>query len=565
MKINCFILAAGMSLFGSSSRCVETHFTKVTEGPVVTEIGNYVSAIWGDFNNDGFLDLFLASSGGTNKLYRNNGDGTFTSITQQAPVEEVDNRIDGTWIDYDNDGNLDLFLPAGLCAPTKSHIAIFRGNGDGTFNSVTGISITDEAGYFGSGAWADYDNDGLLDLVVQSAQDCAIPVSTLLFHNKGDGTFTRSTLSPSVSVNWASLWCDYDNDGFIDLLIVNNKHDTTNQLYRNNGNGTFTRIRANPLGADVWPGEESGGDGGVWGDYDNDGFMDVFLTGRLTSPNRLYHNSQDGNFTRIPSGPMLPHAPGSESIGCAWGDYDNDGYLDLFVSNHGAKNGLFHNNGDGSFTQILTEPPANDGGLGIFCGSSSWADYDNDGFLDLLVEEGADDGPRPNLLYHNEGNTNSWIGIKCIGTVSNRSAIGTKVRIKASISGKTFWQLRQIMGGDGYNNSPLMAHFGLGDASKIEALRVEWPSGIVQEFQDLPAKQILTVTEPSRLSARNTLSAVDLTVKGGRGFKYQMEASKDLGMWAAIGELTITNLNGTATITDSELLGSQRFYRAVQK
>jgi hypothetical protein len=310
-------------------------------------------------------------------------------------------------------------------------------------------------------------------------------------------------------------------------------------------------------------GEETGGDGGAWGDYDNDGFMDIFITGRQISKNRLYHNNGDGTFTRIPSGPMLAHSGQSAAIGCAWGDYDNDGYLDLFVSNQGAKNALFHNNGDGTFTQILTAAPANDGGSTIFCGASSWVDYDNDGFLDLLVQEGSDT-PLPSLLYHNEGNTNSWIEIKCVGTVSNRSAIGTKVRVRTSLEGKTVWQLREITGGDVYNSSPLVAHFGLRDATNIQVLRIEWSSGIVQEFKDLPINQIMTITEPPRLSFHLESGQHEVTLKGGRGFKYQFERSSGLAFWSPFAALTVTNLNGTATATDNEFPASYKFYRAIQ-
>ena len=539
-------------------------FTKVNEGDVVHDLAK-TAAVWADFNNDGLLDLYIAAYGGTNAFYRNDGNGIFTKITQGEPVQDADNHIRPAAADYDNDGNLDLLAPAGFCAPSASYTRLFRGHGDGTFSRSSGNGLTDQAGHF-VGAWADFDNDGFLDLWTQNIQDCGVPVKSLLFHNNGDGTFTNAASSPSaseLSVAFAFLWADYDNDGFMDLLIVNNKHDTSNLLYHNNRNGTFTRVPTGAIATDRGP---ENGNGGAWGDYDNDGFLDLFVTTSFERPNRLYHNNGDGTFTKITSGPMLSHSGGGDSIACAWGDFDNDGNLDLFVSNVGAKNGLYRNNGNGTFTQILSGSPADDGGPGIFSGGCSWVGYDNDGFLDLFVLESAEDGTLlPNLLYHNGGTTNAWIEVKCVGTVSNRSAVGAKVRVRATIGGRTFWQLREINEGSGYSSAPLIAHFGLGDATNADIVRIEWPSGIVQEFQGLAAKQIVTVSEPARLLVSMPNGIPQFGLKGGRGFQYQIETSTNLMTWSPIGTLTITNLSGTVQIIDTNTPASvQRFYRAVR-
>jgi hypothetical protein len=356
-------------------------------------------------------------------------------------------------------------------------------------------------------------------------------------------------------VDYSELWADYDNDGFQDLLIVNNAAGAANLLYHNNRDGTFTRLLTGPIATDKGP--ESCVNG-AWGDYDNDGFLDLFVATTAEGSNRLYHNNGDGTFTKINSGPMLAHAAGVDSTAGAWGDYDNDGHLDLFVSNSGGHNQLFHNNGDGTFTEILSGPPVEDGGPGITCLGTSWADYDNDGFLDLLVLNNL-----PSLLYHNDGNSNSWIEIKCVGTVSNRSAIGAKIRVRATIAGKSIWQMREISGARGYNTAPLVAHFGLGDATTLEVLRIEWPSGAVQEFHGVAARQILTVAEPSRLWAAMANGVPQIWLKGGRNLQYQIEASDDLAAWASIGTLSITNLDGTAMITDTNApAANRRFYRA---
>ena len=176
------------------------------------------------------------------------------------------------------------------------------------------------------------------------------------------------------------------------------------------------------------------------------------------------------------------------SFGCAWG------FLDLFVTDYGdgatiRTNCLYRNNGDGSFGRILTGSLANDSQLSS--GSCAWADYDRDGFLDLFVTR----YPEANLLYRNNGNGNSWVKIKLVGTLSNRSGIGTKVRVQARIGGRTFWQMREINTGYGAGVGPLEAHFGLGDATNIDAVRIEWPSGIVQTMTNVSPRQFLTIVE----------------------------------------------------------------------
>jgi len=342
------------------------------------------------------------------------------------------------------------------------------------------------------------------------------------------------------------------------LFIVNNKFGASCLLYHNNRNGTFNRVLTGAIATDR--GSENPA-GGAWGDYDNDGFLDLFVATSHEGRNRLYHNNGDGTFTKITSGPMLAHPEQGNSITCAWGDYDNDGYLDLFVSNQNTSNQLFHNNGNGTFTQIISGPPVDDGGPGIFCSGPGWVDYDNDGFLDLLVLAENDDGTSFPYLYHNDGNTNSWLEVKTVGTVSNRSALGAKVRLRATIAGKTFWQTQEISAAIGYNTSPPVAHFGLGDAMNVEVLRIEWPSGIVQEIPGVASKQILTITEPARLFTTLTSGVPQFKLKGGRGLQYQIEASTNLNTWTVTTSVVITNLDGTIQIGDP-VSSSRRFYRA---
>jgi len=218
----------------------------------------------------------------------------------------------------------------------------------------------------------------------------------------------------------------------------------------------------------------------------------------------------------------------------AWGDYDNDGYLDLFISNYDQSSYLFHNNGEGTFVQVTEGALVSDRGLSH---GSAWADIDNDGDLDLFVANGAAwwGAPRPESgsLYRNDGGTNHWLVLRLVGVASNRSAVGAKVRVLATIGNKSIWQLREISAGGGYcSQNDLRAHFGLGDAPSTERVRIEWPSGIVQELNDIPANQFLTVTERQqavnaapRLTAATNESELRLTLTGQTNRLYVFEAS----------------------------------------
>ena len=234
------------------------------------------------------------------------------------------------------------------------------------------------------------------------------------------------------------------------------------------------------------------------------------------------------------------------------------------LSNYGTdgKNRLYHNNGDGTFLRVMSGPGGD--GLGSSTGAI-WGDYDRDGFLDLFIANSTTGGgERNDFLYHNDGNSNAWITIKCVGTLSNHSAIGAKVRVKAIIGGKTFWQLREINTGDGWSNPPLEVHFGLGSATNVETLRIEWPSGTVQEFTNVAAKQFLTLIEPARLLVTASNNIPQFSLQGGRGFQYDVQSSTDLTAWSVLGTLTISNSTGTIVITDTNALTSnRRFYRAV--
>jgi hypothetical protein len=460
---------------------VSAQFTAITNGPVVTDRGDSTGCAWGDFNNDGYLDLFVSNFGTPfNYLYRNDGNGSFTRITTGEIATDDTNSEGASWGDYDNDGNLDLFVAVGL----GGNDLLYHNNGDGSFTKIPSGPVVQSGGNSRGCAWGDYDNDGHLDLFVANEQG----QNNFLFHNNGGGTFARITsggVANDGGASYGCAWGDYDNDGFLDLFVANLNQN--NFLYHNNRDGTFTRLMSGRIVSDGGASQ-----GCAWGDYDNDGLLDLFVANR-NQKNFLYHNEGNGEFTAITN--SAPVNDTGYSWSPAWIDYDNDGFLDLFVANGpasgpGQNNFLYRNNGDGTFGRVTSGPVVNDGAISDGC---AWGDYNNDGFVDLFV---ANLNDQNNLLYRNDGNSNHWLTVRCVGRLSNRSGLGTKVRIKTAEQSR--WQMREISGGSGYGsqNAPY-AYFGLGAATNIETVRIEWSSGTVQELHSVTPEQLLTVTEPA--------------------------------------------------------------------
>ena len=564
---------------------VDPTFTKITAGRIVNDGGYSFGCAWGDYTNDGFIDLFVANAiqdDGSHHdfLYRNNGDGTFTRVTSGNVAHDGINSFGGAWADYDNDGNLDLIV----AGPTKTQDfgpnRLYRNNGDGTFTRIQTNSIATQTLRSHSGIWADVNNDGLVDLIVSNFTSGnnpnKPPYENYVFYNKGAGNFDPLSLGEKLPLNgdsWNLGAADFNNDGWVDLMVPQGgaAHQQNSLLYTNAAgslvlvtNSIFSSTKANSVAC-------------AWGDYDNDGFIDLFVSNFFGQNNSLYHNSGDGTFTLMTN--SIVSLDGATSVGCAWGDYDNDGWLDLFVANLGPvdstgtslglgmeKNFLYHNNGNGTFTKVTSGSLVTDLGYSTGC---AWGDYDNDGFLDLFVSNGWSTKSENNFLYRNNGNTNNWISFRLVGTVSNRSAIGAKVRLKTTIEGKSVWQMREISGGSNYGSqNDLRANFGLGSATNVELLRIEWPSGIVQTMTNVPANQFMVVTEhqeaaPGTLAfqsiAVSTNGVLELEAGAPPGFLYLLESSTSLTNWSWLG--VRTNQNGAVQWKVPGVQTPKRFFR----
>jgi hypothetical protein len=494
-----------------------------------------------DYNNDGLLDIFFTNGAAIpsleksdpsyyNRLFRNNGDGTFTDVTEKAGLQGIGYSMGVAAGDYDNDGFVDLYITG------VNRNQLFHNNGDGTFTDVT-----EKAGVGGfvpklgkawsvAAGWFDYNNDGLLDLFVVNYLNYSIKTATpcvqqglpaycspvdflgtpnILYRNNGDGTFTdvseQSGISKYVGKGMGLAFADYDNDGFTDIFVSNDTFE--NYLLHNNGDGTFTNVALLAGVAYNTFGKAIAGMGADFRDIDNDGKPDIFETAMFGEGFPLYKNLGDGQFQDVTATAGLSALT---SRSTAWGvgvfDFDNDGDKDLFTANadildnamelahrsYPLPNRVFRNKGNLRFDDVSSRagmsfqvPAAHRG--------AAFGDLKNDGNIDVVVS--VLNGP-PEIWMNRSGEQNGprnhWIILKLVGVKSNRDGLGTKVKVTTALG----TQYNQATTASSYNSSSdKRVHFGLGSASVIVSIELTWPSGTKQVLKNVKTDQILTVTE----------------------------------------------------------------------
>lgn len=438
---------------------------------------------WGDFNNDGWQDLYIAAFE-TNSLYRNNGDGTFDEVAGQAGVADATKAKAATWGDIDNDGFLDLYISADEDEPNT----LYRNNGDETFTEIGAAAGVDDSSFAQGGAWADFDRDGRLDYFL--LQD---DVANILFRNNGNLTFSDVTGAAGVVNDWAAYgisWLDYDNDAHPDLFVANcrnlNGNSWTNLLYRNNGDGTFTDV-SSETGVDY--------QGKSWGvaafDFDNDLDIDVLVVNEDPTDSFLLYENRSGVFTEISEEAGLDDE--LPALAVTYGDYDNDGDIDIITAGFNPANRLYENRGDGTFRDASAGAPFPALPNPRFT-SAATADYDNDGWPDFVI---ADERSRA-YVFHNQApaaaQDNHWLQVRLEGVQNNRFGIGAKVTVVSA----DLKQVRYVEAGSGtYSQNMLPVHFGLAGRSEIDSLTIAWPGGVQDVLTGIPADTILDVREGS--------------------------------------------------------------------
>ncbi|MDE0468007.1 MAG: CRTAC1 family protein [Candidatus Poribacteria bacterium] len=481
-----------------------------------------------DFDNDGDLDLYFVNGSTlpkvdtpippTNVLYRNDG-GVFTDVTNEASVGDTGYGLGCCVGDYNNDGFTDLYVT------NYGANVLYRNNGDGTFTDVADIAGI-AGDQFSSGcAFVDLDADGYLDLYVVNyvqfdpatnpectrlgvrtycTPEALLGAADVLYRNNRDGTFTDISEKAGVgatSGKGLGVVCgDIDNDGDVDIFVAN---DTTpNFLYRNERDNL--KMTEDALFAGVALSEEGraySGMGANLGDFDNDGYLDIVITNFQDQTNSLYHNAQSGFFNEV----SFAKGIGERSLPyLAWGvdfiDFNNDGWLDLFVANghlddniaeidpigtYTQPNQLFLNNRGVNFSEM---PDATIAQRKVSRGTA-FGDIDNDGDVDVVVSNLKDS---PTVLRNDGGNASRWLNVKLIGTHCNRDAIGARVTV---VSGD-LTQIREVKSGSGYiSQNDLRLHFGLADAARVDTLTVRWLCGKVQTLQNVETNQVLVISE----------------------------------------------------------------------
>ncbi len=498
---------------------------------------------WFDFDNDGWLDLFFVNGTRLNgfpkgqepttHLYKNNRDGTFTDVTKQSGLAKTGWGQSVCIGDYDNDGFEDLFVS------TYGKNFLFHNNGNGTFTDVSEkAGVAGMKTRWGAGsAFLDYDHDGKLDLFVANYIDLDLKTAptpetgpclykgvmvacgppgleggkNILYHNEGDGKFTdvsekSGILKTSGTFGLGVITSDFDNDGWTDIYVADDSAPAI--LYHNNKDGTFTDIATEAGVAYSGDGKPQAGMGVSVGDFDGDGRLDIFKTNFSGDTSTLYRNMGKLTFDDVTFTAGIGLNTRWLGWGCGFLDFDNDSWLDILLVNghvypevekltteagYPQRKVLYQNLRNGNFKDItekiggaILEPTASRG--------CAFGDYDNDGDIDVVINPVND---VPVLMRCDAATGNNWVAIKALGVKSNRSGIGARIKLEIEADDK---KLRTLIdevrsGGSYYSQNDLRVHFGLGKAPKIKSIAVKWPGGIVDTINEIAPNQVIYVKE----------------------------------------------------------------------
>ena len=533
--------------FADITASVRIHFThhhSATSNKYLIETMGGGAALL-DYDNDGRLDVFFTNGAAIedpmpagrradksdrkfwNRMYRQRDDGTFQDVTEKAGLTgQLQNQygMGAATGDYDNDGFADLYVT------NYGSNTLYRNNGDGTFADVTGRAGVAASGWSASAGFFDYDNDGRLDLFVTRYLNWTFGnnrycgekkpgyraychpdnfegVSNILFHNNGDGTFTdvssKSGVAQSIGKGLGVAFADYDGDGFTDVYVANDSVQSF--LFRNKGDGTFEEVGLLAGGGFNEDGKTFAGMGVDFADYDNDGYPDVFVTDLSNERYRLFRHNRDSSFRDVSD---LSGVGGATLAFSGWStrfvDYDNDGWKDLFVAQGHVMDTiektspnlrylqppLLLRNESGRFARVMAGEIFEREWAGR---GAAFGDLDNDGDIDVVMSNVG----QPALVLRNDGgNRNHWLEIRTVGRKTNRDGIGCRVKVVPAAGATQYFTVSTAVGYLSASDKRVLA--GIGESTTAKLVEIRWPSGAVQTFENVKARQALVATEPVR-------------------------------------------------------------------
>ncbi len=565
-----FVLIYLLSAFFCDSLPAQI-FTKISNTPLnlaVESEGN----MWADYDKDGDMDVLMTiqahytvSANPTKSFYLfQNNCGTFTRMTTGDLVNDTLNGSGtASWVDVDNDGYEDV-LAITESNPKKK--ILYHNNGNATFTKITNLPFLYSSPYTISSSFVDMDNDGDLDIYYANEDIYSLDVNAahdVIYRNDGNGNYALlNTILDSTSTR-NGAWGDYDNDGFMDLFISTLPWSASvgvTRLFHNNGDGTFAHV-SNITKSTVTANYSYGAS---FVDFDNDSDLDIFLVNATGHQNKMFQNDGAGNFTDVTiAAGLTDNRPNND--GHTWGDIDNDGDLDLFLTSFN-RNMLYINNGNGTFTENTTEVAVNE--PIVESTGPNFVDFDKDGDMDLLVSN--NNLAPENYFYTNNGNNNHWIGIRAKGVTSNREAIGARIYLKATINGQPKWQMREINANpyaQGRSSISPEVHFGTGNAGTIDSIKVVWPvSGTSQYFTNVNPNRFIEISEGSSVlnEVTHIVAVTPASVNICKGGSTTLAASgagvyswsPSTGLNTAAGATVIANPISTTTYTVTGTTGS---------